>query len=351
MKKTLVALTVAALATSASAATIYEKDGTKFDLDASVRLLIQKDAKKVGDQKTTGHTNLTNNGSRLNIKLNQVIADDFYALGRVEFRFNGPEKDGSKKADEFGGFYADRAYVGLGSKEFGELTFGRQGTIGGDIPQAGFQNKYGDKFESLLEGSGRSVVRYDYKGIEGLQVGVDYRFAEDRNDSGEVVDGAPKSGYGVGAVYSFEGATVAAGYTRSNFVAPADALKKAHKDAWGFGAKYGVSGVTFGGDYAGSFEQKANGDKVRQNGFRLGVKFEVTPEVAVYSTYGHGVKVEKMANGRKTTKGDGLVFGSSYKLHKNVFTYAELAYTTSKVKGASTRDRNINAGVGLNVSF
>lgn len=43
MKKTIVALAVAAVAaTSANAATVYNQDGTKVDVNGSVRLLLKK---------------------------------------------------------------------------------------------------------------------------------------------------------------------------------------------------------------------------------------------------------------------------------------------------------------------
>ena len=49
------------------------------------------------------------------------LDNDFYALGRLEFRF-----DDTESRDQFGSLYAKRAYVGLGSKATGDITFGRQ---------------------------------------------------------------------------------------------------------------------------------------------------------------------------------------------------------------------------------
>lgn len=44
MKKTIVALAVAAVAaTSANAATVYNQDGTKVDVNGSVRLILKKE--------------------------------------------------------------------------------------------------------------------------------------------------------------------------------------------------------------------------------------------------------------------------------------------------------------------
>lgn len=402
MKKTLVALAVAALATSsASAFTVYEQDGSNVDFYGSVRLRLDKETTKSDETKTNGHSNLHNNGSRFGVKLKHNIADDFYALGRVEFRFNSA--DSIKTTDEFGDLYAHRAYVGFGSKNFGELTFGRQVTIGDDIAQAGFDNYYGT-FDGTLTPAGKAVVRYDYKGVKGLQVGVDYRFAENRakaktataaarqayidhqlalrsgdqediakaekalnaavNNSeslkeNEVSVGKLKSGYGIGAIYTFEPAeaqslTFAAGYTRDNLVTGAS--HKHHRDAYQASTSYTIDALTLAADYAGSFS-KNGAKKERLNGFRLGAKYEVTPAVAVYTTYGYGVKKEKSNNvNTEKTVYNKFMLGSEYQVHKNVFTYIEGGIGSEKeteygadAGTSKTKERNI--AVGLNVSW
>ncbi|MWS40772.1 porin, partial [Escherichia coli] len=130
---------------------------------------------------------------RFAVRAKHDLAEDFFAFGRLELRFNGNstkvekgEVVPSNTADSFGSLYAHRAYVGLGSKQYGEIAFGRQVTIGDDIAQSGFDNTYG-AWDTTLTTSGKSVIRYDYKGIEGLQASVDYRFAEERDSAGEVL--------------------------------------------------------------------------------------------------------------------------------------------------------------------
>lgn len=352
MKKTLVALAVAAFASSASALTVYEADGSKVDFDGSLRLRLDKgDSKVKGEAKQEKHSNLHNDGSRFGVRMKHNIAEDFYALGRVEFRFNS----GASGTDQFGDLYAHRAYVGLGSKQYGELTFGRQVLIGDDIAQAGFDYAYGT-FDGTLAASGKAAVRYDYKGIEGLQIGLDYRFAEKRDANQNVTVDELKSGYGVGAVYDFkvaegQSATVAAGYTRDNYATGTNV--KRHKDAWQAGAKYTINALTLAADYAGSFE-KTGSTKDRFNGFRLGVKYQVTPAVSVYSNFGHYVSKDK--EGQTTiskTTGNKYMVGAAYKLHKNVLTYVEGAVDKSKVKTSTgtTKTTSKDIGVGLRVSW
>ncbi|MCK3656797.1 hypothetical protein A4G19_14040 [Pasteurellaceae bacterium Macca] len=217
--------------------------------------------------------------------------------------------------------------------------------------------------DSALATSGKSVVRYDYKGIEGLHLGVDYRFAEERDGNNEVKapytkpngdDVYPiKNGYGVGAVYTFGDATVAAGYTRDNYKSETNA--KHHKDAWALGGKYKIDALTLAADYTGSFE-KDDGGKTRLNAFRVGAKYQVTDKVAVYGNYAYGV--EKSKSDSMTTEEvvyNKFMLGSEYQIHKSVFTYVEggLFKTKTTKYGAPSntvkKETEKNIGVGLRV--
>ena len=115
MKKTLAALIVSAVAASAAnAAVVYDNEGTKVELNGSLRLILEKaDAKTydaAGNSKKTANSALRNAGSRFGITVKHNLDNDFYALGRLEFRF-----DDTESRDQFGSLYAKRAYVGLGS--------------------------------------------------------------------------------------------------------------------------------------------------------------------------------------------------------------------------------------------
>lgn len=369
MKKTLVALAVTAFAASASALTVYENEGTKIDFEGSLRLLLENDGsktKEAGVETTTkrSHTNLKNDGSRFAVRAKHDLAEDFFAFGRLELRFNGNstkvekgEVVPSNTADSFGSLYAHRAYVGLGSKQYGEIAFGRQVTIGDDIAQSGFDNTYG-AWDTTLTTSGKSVIRYDYKGIEGLQASVDYRFAEERDSAGEVLDNKLKSGYGAGVIYSFpvaegQSMTLSAGYTRDNYVTTV--AKSHHKDAYAAGIAYNINALTLAADYFGSFDKEGS-DKERTNGFRVGAKYAVTPAIDVYGNYAHGV-IKTKASSATTEKEtiNAFMLGTSYQLHKNVFTFIEGRIEKFKTTDYTvnpndvSKDTNKAIGVGLRV--
>ena len=217
MKKTLAALIVTAFAASAAnAAVVYDNEGTKVELNGSLRLIMEKADKKEYDRagKSTKKTNsaLRNAGSRFGITVKHNLDNDFYALGRLEFRF-----DDTDSRDQFGRLYAKRAYVGLGSKATGDITFGRQLTIADDLSQAvdyeyGFIPK-GD----YIPTAGTGVVRYDYKGIEGLQLSANYNFGQTNNEKGKPLNPGIKNAYAVGALYTAGDLDARFAYGHTNF--------------------------------------------------------------------------------------------------------------------------------------
>ncbi|ANF60201.1 hypothetical protein A6046_07400 [[Haemophilus] ducreyi] len=172
MKKTFVALAVTSLATSASAVTLYEAEGTKIDLDGSIRLVIEQSKNTNGAYygaiKKSNHTDkkdkehaIRNAGSRIGLSAQHEFNDGFYALGRLELH-----ADKNTGKDQFGDIYVKRGFVGFGKKEFGQITFGRQTTLADDQGQT-TDYEYGF-VPSYIKTEGNRVIRYDYKAIEGL---------------------------------------------------------------------------------------------------------------------------------------------------------------------------------------
>jgi predicted porin len=340
MKKTLVALTVAAFAASASAVTVYDNEGSKVDFDGSLRLAIEKNHTKTknADSKT-GHSYLKNDGSRFGVRTKHNIGEDgLFALSRLEFRFNG--KNDSSQADGFGDLYAHRAYVGLGHNQYGEVTFGRQVTIADDVGEADKSYLYGQGPGSMTT-AGNSVVRYDYKGVEGLQVGVNYNFATDRDAANEVKTGTAKNGYGVGALYKFnvaEGRAVKleAGYTRDNYATGTN--KRHYKDAWAVGFGYEAGALSLGLDGAQAYT-KNQGATTRFSRVSVGANYAVTEKNNVFAGYSYTHERAKATN--TTTRSHNYYLGTDYKLHKHVVTFVEAGLG----KAGKTTDTKVGAGL------
>ena len=352
MKKTLAALIVSAVAASAAnAAVVYDNEGTKVELNGSLRLILEKaDAKTydaAGNSKKTANSALRNAGSRFGITVKHNLDNDFYALGRLESRF-----DDTESRDQFGSLYAKRAYVGLGSKATGDITFGRQLTIADDLTQA---NDYEYGFipkGKYIPTSGTGVVRYDYKGIEGLQLSANYNFGQKNNEKGKALDPAIKNAFGFGALYTAGDLDARFAYGHTSF--ETDASYKHRLDGFLASLGYKFGDFTLTGDF-GYAHEKENDAKTNKFYVSPGFAYQVTPASQVYGNYLY----ERVKGETTKDKTHGFLLGADYKLHKQVVVFLEGKYVTTKnyaenanggyAYDGKTKDRAI--GVGMRVYF
>lgn len=347
MKKTLAALIVSAVAASAAnAAVVYDNEGTKVELNGSLRLIMEKADKKVynaANQSTKkANSALRNAGSRFGITVKHNLDNDFYALGRLEFRF-----DDTDSRDQFGRLYAKRAYVGLGSKATGDITFGRQLTIADDLTQAvdyeyGFIPK-GD----YIPTAGTGVVRYDYKGIEGLQLSANYNFGQKNNEKGKALDPAIKNAFGFGALYTAGDLDARFAYGHTSF--ETDASYKHRVDGFLASLGYKFGDFTLTGDFAYGHE-KFDDEKTNKFYVAPGFAYQVVPASKVYGNYLY----ERAKGESDKVKTHGFLLGADYKLHKQVVLFVEGKYVTAKkytndAYDGKVKDRAI--GVGMRVFF
>ena len=352
MKKTLAALIVTAFAASAAnAAVVYDNEGTKVELNGSLRLIMEKADKKEYDRagKSTKKTNsaLRNAGSRFGITVKHNLDNDFYALGRLEFRF-----DDTDSRDKFGRLYAKRAYVGLGSKATGDITFGRQLTIADDLSQA-VDYEYGlIPKEEYIPTAGTGVIRYDYKGIEGLQLSANYNFGQKNNEKGKALDPAIKNAFGFGALYTAGDLDARFAYGHTSF--ETDASYKHRLDGFLASLGYKFGDFTLTGDF-GYAHEKENDAKTNKFYVSPGFAYQVTPASQVYGNYLY----ERVKGETTKDKTHGFLLGADYKLHKQVVVFLEGKYVTTKnyaenanggyAYDGKTKDRAI--GVGMRVYF
>ena len=347
MKKTLAALIVSAFAASAAnAAVVYDNEGTKVELNGSLRLIMEKADKKEYDRagKSTKKTNsaLRNAGSRFGITVKHNLDNDFYALGRLEFRF-----DDTDSRDKFGRLYAKRAYVGLGSKATGDITFGRQLTIADDLSQA-VDYEYGlIPKEEYIPTAGTGVIRYDYKGIEGLQLSANYNFGQKNDEKGKALDPAIKNAFALGALYTAGDLDARFAYGHTNLETNATYKHRVDGFLASLGYKFGDFKLTGDFGYA-----HVKDDDAKTNKFYVspGFAYQATPMSQVYGNYLYE-RVKGEADKEKT---HGFLLGADYKLHKQVVVFVEGKYVTTKSYvndsyDGKTKDRAI--GVGMRVFF
>lgn len=347
MKKTLAALIVTAFAASAAnAAVVYDNEGTKVELNGSLRLIMEKADKKVynaANQSTKkANSALRNAGSRFGITVKHNLDNDFYALGRLEFRF-----DDTTSRDKFGRLYAKRAYVGLGSKATGDITFGRQLTIADDLSQA-VDYEYGFIPKSeYIPTAGTGVVRYDYKGIEGLQLSANYNFGQTNDEKGNPLKPGIKNAYAVGALYTVGDLDARLAYGHTNFETGASYAHRLDGVLASLGYKFGDFTLT--GDF-GYGHEKLDDAKVNKFYVSPGFAYQVVPASKVYGNYLY----ERAKGESDKVKTHGFLLGADYKLHKQVVVFLEGKYVTTKsykndAYTGKVKDRAI--GVGMRVFF
>lgn len=347
MKKTLAALIVTAFAASAAnAAVVYDNEGTKVELNGSLRLIMEKADKKVynaANQSTKkANSALRNAGSRFGITVKHNLDNDFYALGRLEFRF-----DDTTSRDKFGRLYAKRAYVGLGSKATGDITFGRQLTIADDLSQA-VDYEYGFIPKSeYIPTAGTGVVRYDYKGIEGLQLSANYNFGQTNDEKGNPLKPGIKNAYAVGALYTVGDLDARLAYGHTNFETGASYAHRLDGVLASLGYKFGDFTLT--GDF-GYGHEKLDDAKVNKFYVSPGFAYQVVPASKVYGNYLY----ERVKGESDKVKTHGFLLGADYKLHKQVVVFLEGKYVTTKkyvndAYDGKVKDRAI--GVGMRVFF
>ena len=347
MKKTLAALIVSAVAASAAnAAVVYDNEGTKVELGGSLRLIMEKADKKEYDRANhstkKANSALRNAGSRFGVKVKHNLDNDFYALGNLELRF-----DDTTSRDKFGGAYAKRAYVGLGSQSVGEIKFGRQLTIADDLSQA---NDYEYGFipkGDYIPTSGTGVVRYDYKGIEGLQLSANYNFGQKNDEKGKALDPAIKNAFALGALYTAGDLDARFAYGHTNLETNATYKHRVDGFLASLGYKFGDFKLT--GDF-GYAHVKENDAKTNKFYVSPGFAYQATPMSQVYGNYLY----ERVKGESDKEKTHGFLLGADYKLHKQVVLFVEGKYVTTKEYvndsyDGKTKDRAI--GVGMRVFF
>ncbi|HIF5500886.1 TPA: porin [Pasteurella multocida] len=343
MKKTIVALAVAAVAaTSANAATVYNQDGTKVDVNGSVRLLLKKEKDERGD--------LVDNGSRVSFKASHDLGEGLSALAYAELRFSTKEKVEVKdtnqqvvvrkyEVERIGNdVHVKRLYAGFAYEGLGTLTFGNQLTIGDDVGVSDYTYFLGG-INNLLS-SGEKAINFKSAEFNGFTFGGAYVFSADADKQ------APRDGRGfvVAGLYNRKmgdvGFALEAGYSQKYVTA---AAKQEKEKAFMVGTELSYAGLALGVDYAQSKVTNVEGKK---RALEVGLNYDLNDKAKVYTDLIWAKKGPKGA----TTRDRSIILGAGYKLHKQVETFVEGGWGREKdANGVTTKDNVV--GVGLRVHF
>ncbi len=328
MKKTIVALAVAAVAaTSANAATVYNQDGTKVDVNGSVRLLLKKEKGMRGD--------LIDNGSRVSFKASHDLGEGLSVLGYAELRFSKDVKDKKGKVNQPIGneVHAKRLYAGFAYEGLGTLTFGNQLTIGDDVGVSDY-TYFNSGINGVLITSGQKAINFKSAEFNGFTFGGAYVFSGDANKDA-LRDGR---GFVVAGLYNRQigdvGFAFEAGYSQY--------VKQKKEKAFLVGAELSYAGLALGVDYAQSKVTNVGGKK---RALEVGLNYDLNDKAKVYTDF---IWKKESPNNVKRTRTVAVGFG--YKLHKQVETFVEGAWGRKKdADGKTTKDNVV--GTGLRVHF
>lgn len=371
MKKTLLALAVAAVATSASAATVYNNDGTQVDVGGRFDVALGK----FNDDE---RADLRNVGSRLEFKAQHDLGEGVKVIGYTRLRFN----DGGDKWDtgsSFNNIKTNKLWLALQKDEIGRVSFGKQDTTGDAVEINDHSYLFGGN-NNLFTG-GDKVVSFrsaDFQLAEGqtLGFGADYTFGQAAKNkeytkkelkNGVYVDVPAdpdmKYAYGVSAFYTAQLDDVSVNLNAGYTVQVDDNKDKNSNDtgrkiqSWRVASQFAYGPVTFGAEYGESaYKNHQNQHKQGKGRFlEVAAKYQYLDNASVYAAwerneykgYKDGLKFGKDdANFLRSVVGDLEVtqkqklrenvylVGADYAFTKNVVAYVEYAH--SRVKGTGT---------------
>ncbi|WP_434321985.1 porin [Haemophilus influenzae] len=351
MKKTLAALIVGAFAASAAnAAVVYNNEGTKVELGGRVSIIAEQSTSNKKNQKHQ-HGSLRNQGSRFNIKVTHNLGDGYYALGYYETRFMNKNIDNTENSisSGFGTITTKLAYAGLGNKELGEATFGLQKTIADKISTAE-DKEYGVIDKKPYIPTEGNAIAYTYKGIEGLTLGASYVFGGRNFYDYEIANDKISNAVQVGAKYDANNIVAGIAYGRTNYKAKQGKTQQVNGALATLGYHFDDLGLLISLD-SGYAKTKNKAAKHEKRYFvSPGFQYELMENTNVYGNF----KYERSSvdQGEKERE-HAVLFGVDHKLHKQVLTYIEGAYTrTRTTNGANvTTGKEKSVGVGLRVYF
>ena len=333
MKKTLIALAVAATAaTSANATVIYEQEGTKLDLDGRVALQIANHTNK--------RTDLVDKGSRVRVRAFQSIGGGVTALGAAEIRFTQKDTIGD-------GIHTKRLFAGLQHKDVGSLTFGRQLVVGDHIGLSDYTYELG-AIVKVVDAHNKAV-HFMSSEWSGFRFGADYLFGTAAKKSTDSATPDHKTanngqGYNLGAFYKRKigefGFATEGGYgeIKQGTLETNEYTQK----RYGAALELSYGPMALGFDWAGAKSEQNKADHTfrvgpkkyaKLNQFEVGAKYKITESNKAYAEYLWGRGETKGANDGKFR---GWFLGADHSFNKNVVLYVE---------GGSFRTKEANVTV------
>ena len=358
MKKTVIALAIAAFAATgaANAATVYNQDGTKVELGGSARIFLGKLGK---DQRG----DLVNDGSRIKINATHTLDNGLSAFVGYETRFNGTQTNAKGKSIQkqsgsdtsFGGITTNKLFVGFGFENVGKLSFGRQATTADDVLGDGLYYRSGDN--NILTTSADKSIKFRSADFEGFSFGADYLFG---NPEKYTTNDSYKNGAGVAAFYNYDfeknhNIEFAAGYTFDQYDSVNSSSTSQKNHNWLLSSHYRLDAFRFAVAY-GQRTEKVTGATNDTKGkyIFLESKYDLADVAGIPSTLGLQWERYSKKDYKGQDQGKGItnqyIAMADYKLSKNVVPYVQYTRATEKDNVGQRTNENVY-GAGLRVHF
>ena len=358
MKKTVIALAIAAFAATgaANAATVYNQDGTKVELGGSARIFLGKLGK---DQRG----DLVNDGSRIKINATHTLDNGLSAFVGYETRFNGTQTNAKGKSIQkqsgsdtsFGGITTNKLFVGFGFENVGKLSFGRQATTADDVLGDGLYYRSGNN--NILTTSADKSIKFRSADFEGFSFGADYLFG---NPEKYTTNDSYKNGAGVAAFYNYDfeknhNIEFAAGYTFDQYLNSNSSATLQKNHNWLLSSHYRLDAFRFAVAYGQSTEKVTGATHDTKGKYIfLESKYDLADVAGIPSTLGLQWErySEKDYNGQDQGKSikNQYIAMADYKLSKNVVPYVQYTRATEKDNVGQRTSENVY-GAGLRVHF
>ncbi len=304
MKKTLLALAVAAAATSANAAEIFKSDEATVDFYGQIRTELTFEEGNDHDPR------LDAGSSRAGVELNYKATDTLDVFGKVEFSVVDSMSNRLH-------------YVGL-SGDFGSVLFGKDWTVGDESSKADYSYFYGGSamFNNVLTGGSHdSQVKYSYE-VDNFFFKAGYGLSEDESNQ-EAIE------LNIGTVMDALSFNLAGGMVTD----PGKKIKglEIEQTYLQGTVEYAMDSLTLGASLGTTtLEDTASGDDTTSNGFALAAKYSVSPKTAVYGGFdyvAHDLDALEDSNAFHA--------GVEHKFSSWARLYAEYAYLDGSTLGFS----------------
>ena len=354
MKKTVIALAIAAFAATgaANAATVYNQDGTKVELGGSARIFLGKLGK---DQRG----DLVNDGSRIKINATHTLDNGLSAFVGYETRFKDKQKENQEgSGTTFGNIVTNKLFVGFGFENVGKLSFGRQATTADDVLGDGLYYRSGAN--NILTTSADKSIKFRSADFEGFSFGADYLFGNADKAATAATGKIYKNGTGVAAFYNYDfeknhNIEFAAGYTFDHYLNSNSSATSQKNHNWLLSSHYRLDAFRFAVAY-GQRTEKVTGATHDTKGkyIFLESKYDLADVAGIPSTLGLQWErySEKDYNGQDQGKSikNQYIAMADYKLSKNVIPYVQYTRATEKDNVGQRTSENVY-GAGLRVHF